>query len=99
MKNLKQQIFAVGCLSLAFLGSAQAENFTGYVASSYTGPSASNSFNAALIGFSEVLGGAATLYRFTGDLAYYDSLMKAYIANQKVRIQETSGTITGVHFD
>ena len=76
---------------------ATAESFSGYVVELATGPSATATFQTALVGLSRTPTGNVELYRFTSDPIYYATLRSGRIHQQLLTISYTGGTVTGVH--
>ncbi len=81
-----------------FSSNVMAAEFSGYVNEVLTGPSASTTFNMALIGMSSTDGGAIERYIFTSDSDYVNMIVNARANHESISIAYDSGIATGVYY-
>ena len=98
MKSNKKIILALALSLSAISTSAIAEEYTGYVSQVLTGPSASTTFNTALVGMSATDGGSVDRYIFTSDSDYVNMIVNARVNHEVVSVTFASGVANGVHY-
>ena len=81
-----------------FSSNVMAAEFSGYANEVFTGPSASATFNMALIGMSSTDGGAIERYIFTSDSDYVNMIVNARANHESISIANDSGIVGGVYY-